>query len=142
MLIQKELEITIDGKGLYNITEIINQAIAKHRIAKGLCTLFIKHTSASLIIQENADPNVLKDIIDFFDRVVPESENYAHKEEGPDDMPAHIKSALTNTSINIVVFNLYCQLQPLILFCLLCAHLLRTTDILPLRLFSKLVLQV
>jgi secondary thiamine-phosphate synthase enzyme len=95
MLIQKELEITIDGKGLYNITEIINQAIAKHRIAKGLCTLFIKHTSASLIIQENADPNVLKDIIDFFDRVVPESENYAHKEEGPDDMPAHIKSALT-----------------------------------------------
>ena len=66
MLIQKELEITIDGKGLYNITEIINQAIAKHRIAKGLCTLFIKHTSASLVIQENADPNVLKDILDFF----------------------------------------------------------------------------
>ena len=103
MLIQKELEITIDGKGLYNITEIINQAIAKHRIAKGLCTLFIKHTSASLIIQENADPNVLKDIIDFFDRVVPETENYAHSEEGPDDMPAHIKSALTNTSINIPI---------------------------------------
>ena len=103
MLIQKELEITIDGKGLYNITEIINQAIAKHRIAKGLCTLFIKHTSASLIIQENADPNVMKDILDFFDRVVPESENYAHREEGPDDMPAHLKTLITNTSVTISV---------------------------------------
>ena len=103
MLIQKELEITVEGKGLYNITEIINQAISKHRISKGFCNLFIKHTSASLIIQENADPNVLKDIENYFDKIVPEDGEYNHNEEGPDDMPAHIKSALTNNQISLSV---------------------------------------
>ena len=103
MLIQKELEITVEGKGLYNITEIINQAISKHRISKGFCNLFIKHTSASLIIQENADPNVLKDIGNYFDKIVPEDGEYNQNEEGPDDMPAHIKSALTNTSLGVPI---------------------------------------
>ena len=103
MLIQKELEITVEGKGLYNITEIINQAISKHRISKGFCNLFIKHTSATLIIQENADPNVLKDIGNYFDKIVPEDGEYNHNEEGPDDMPAHIKSALTNTSLGVPI---------------------------------------
>ena len=73
MLIQKELEIVVEGKGLYNITDIINQAISKHRISKGICTIFIKHTSASLIIQENADPNVLKDLENYFDKIVPKT---------------------------------------------------------------------
>ena len=76
MLIQKELEIVVEGKGLYNITDIINQAISKHRISKGICTIFIKHTSASLIIQENADPNVLKDLENYYDKIVPENDNY------------------------------------------------------------------
>ena len=106
MLIQKELEITIDGKGLYNITEIINQAIAKHRIAKGLCTLFIKHTSASLIVQENADPDVQTDLINYFDKLVPMDKSlYIHTTEGKDDMPAHIKSSLTNNQISLSIKN-------------------------------------
>ena len=103
MLIQKELEIVVEGKGLYNITDIINQAISKHRISKGICTIFIKHTSASLIIQENADPNVLKDLENYYEKIVPENDNYLHSEEGPDDMPAHIKSSLTNTTLSIPI---------------------------------------
>ena len=103
MLIQKELEIVVDGKGLYNITDIINQAISKHRISMGICSLLIKHTSASLIIQENADPNVLKDLENFYDKLVPESNNYIHNEEGPDDMPSHIKSSLTNSTLSIPI---------------------------------------
>ena len=103
MLIQKELEIVVEGKGLYNITDIINQAISKHRISKGICTIFIKHTSASLIIQENADPNVLKDLENYFDKIVPENDNYLHSEEGPDDMPAHVKASLLGSSVSIPI---------------------------------------
>ena len=103
MLIQKELEIVVEGKGLYNITDIINQAISKHRISKGICTIFIKHTSASLIIQENADPNVLKDLENYYDKIVPENDNYFHSEEGPDDMPAHLKTLITNTNLTLSV---------------------------------------
>ena len=105
MLIQKELEIVVEGKGLYNITDIINQAISKHRISKGICTIFIKHTSASLIIQENADPNVLKDIENYYDKMVPENDNYLHSEEGPDDMPAHLKTLITNTNLTVSVVS-------------------------------------
>ena len=104
MLIQKELEIVVEGKGLYNITDIINQAISKHRISKGICTIFIKHTSASLIIQENADPTVLSDLEHFMNKLVPEFDpDYRHTIEGPDDMPAHIRSALTQVSEQIPV---------------------------------------
>ena len=102
-VINLNFSVNTKSKSLNDITYEVSNYVENSKIINGLCTLFIKHTSASLVIQENADPNVLKDIIDFFDRVVPESENYAHKEEGPDDMPAHIKSALTNTSINIPI---------------------------------------
>ena len=105
MLIQKELEIVVEGKGLYNITDIINQAISKHRISKGICTIFIKHTSASLVIQENADPNVLKDLENYYDKIVPENDNYLHSEEGPDDMPAHLKTLITNTNLTVSVVS-------------------------------------
>jgi len=72
----------------------------------GLLTLFIQHTSASLVIQENADPDVVLDLADFFERLVPENDaRYRHTTEGPDDMPAHIRSALTQTSLSIPVFS-------------------------------------
>ena len=103
MFIQKEIEVTIDKKGFYDITPIINEAVSKHRINKGLCSLFIKHTSASLIIQENADPRVLDDLTTFLSNIAPEGDDYSHDEEGPDDMPAPIKSMLTNTEISIPI---------------------------------------
>ena len=103
MFIQKEVEITISDKGFYDITSIVNEAVSKHRIQKGLCSLFIKHTSASLTIQENADPRVLEDLTTFLDKIAPEGDNYAHDDEGLDDMPAHIKSMVTNTEISIPI---------------------------------------
>ena len=72
MFIQKEIEITISDKGFYDITSIVNEAVSKHRIQKGLCSLFIKHTSASLTRQENADPRVLKDLSSYLKGLVPE----------------------------------------------------------------------
>ena len=103
MFIQKEIEITISDKGFYDITSIVNEAVSKHRIQKGLCSLFIRHTSASLTIQENADPRVLEDLTTFLDKIAPEGDNYAHDDEGLDDMPAHIKSMVTNTEISIPI---------------------------------------
>ena len=106
MLIQKELEIVVEGKGLYNITDIINQAISKHRISKGICTIFIKHTSASLIINENYSQNVRNDFETHFNKMVPEGPNhYTHIEEGPDDMPAHIKSSILGNTLIIPIKN-------------------------------------
>ena len=71
----------------------------------GLCTVFVQHTSASLVIQENADPDVCRDLLAWFDRAAPEDGDYRHDAEGPDDMPAHIKSALTATSLSIPVID-------------------------------------
>ena len=103
MFIQKEIEITIKDRGFYNITSIINEAVSKHRIQKGLCSLFIKHTSASLTIQENADPRVLDDLATFLDKIAPEGDDYTHDDEGLDDMPAHIKSMITSTEVSIPI---------------------------------------
>ncbi len=105
MFIQKEIEIKIKDKGIHCITNDINRLIRENEIANGICNVFIKHTSASLIIQENADPSVLDDLNNFYDKLVPESGNYIHSEEGPDDMPAHIKSTLTNSDLNIPIKN-------------------------------------
>ena len=74
-------------------------------IGTGLLTLFTRHTSASLLIQENADPSVLRDLKDFFERIAPEAFAYAHDTEGPDDMPAHVRAALTQTCLSIPVSN-------------------------------------
>ncbi len=79
------------------------QFVAGAKIDTGLLTVFIRHTSASLVIQENADPDVLRDLRDFFERIAPENLAYAHDTEGPDDMPAHIRAALTQTSLSIPV---------------------------------------
>lgn len=97
--------ITIDtpGRGLIEITGKIRELTAASGLRNGIIQLFIQHTSASLIIQENADPDVKTDLIDYFDRIAPEDIGYIHTAEGPDDMPAHIKAALTATSLAIPV---------------------------------------
>ena len=88
------------------LLNMLIENIKSSNIKNGLCTLFIKHTSASLIIQENADPAVLRDIENFFNKLVPEDERlYEHDCEGPDDMPAHIRSLLTSTSLSIPIEN-------------------------------------
>ena len=92
------------GKGLYNITREINLWVTQQKFSTGLLTVFVPHTSASIIIQENADPDVLHDLTKFFQQLVPEgSANYLHRSEGPDDMPAHIRTALTQTQVSIPV---------------------------------------
>ena len=101
---QTALKIKTTGKSLHKITSQVEQAVAKSSVANGLCTVFVRHTSASLLIQENADPDVLLDLENFFAELVPEGANrYVHRAEGLDDMPAHIRSALTHTSENIPV---------------------------------------
>ena len=104
--INLNLNINTKPKYLIDITYEISRQVENSKIKNGLCSLFIQHTSASLIIQENADPSVLRDIESFFRRLVSEDENlYEHNSEGPDDMPAHIRSLLTNTSISIPIIN-------------------------------------
>jgi len=99
-----KLSTSTKGKGLYNITREIKLWVTQQKFSTGLLTIFVPHTSASLIIQENADPDVLHDLTMFFQQLVPEDDpNYLHRSEGPDDMPAHIRSALTQTQISIPV---------------------------------------
>jgi secondary thiamine-phosphate synthase enzyme len=95
--------IPTHGAGLHDFTEAAQSFVRRSGIADGLLTCFIRHTSASLLIQENADPNVQKDLIAALARLAPEDFPYAHDEEGPDDMPSHIKSALTAVSIGVPV---------------------------------------
>jgi secondary thiamine-phosphate synthase enzyme len=98
------LEIATRGKGLYPFTRDVAKWITSTRVQTGLLTLFIQHTSASLVIQENADPDVVLDLADFFERLVPENDpRYRHTTEGPDDMPSHIRAALTQTHLSIPV---------------------------------------
>ena len=99
-----KLSISTKGKGLYNSTREIKLWVTQQKFSTGLLTIFVPHTSASIIIQENADPDVLHDLTKFFQQLVPEgSANYLHRSEGLDDMPAHIRSALTQTQISIPV---------------------------------------
>ncbi|MEM1392663.1 MAG: secondary thiamine-phosphate synthase enzyme YjbQ [Cyanobacteria bacterium P01_H01_bin.150] len=100
---QKLLRVSTLGKSLYNITSKIEAIVADSGVETGLCTLFLRHTSASLLIQENADPNVLEDLANFMAKLVPESANYIHDDEGSDDMPAHIRTAITHTSEHIPI---------------------------------------
>lgn len=101
---QTALRLKTTGKSLHEITSKVEQAVAESAIKTGLCTIFVRHTSASLIIQENADPDVRQDLENFFAQLVPEdSMRYIHSSEGADDMPAHIRSVLTRTSEHIPV---------------------------------------
>jgi secondary thiamine-phosphate synthase enzyme len=103
---QKQQTITIEtkGQGLTEFTREAEAFVAASGIGTGLLTLYCRHTSASLLIQENADRDVLRDLGEFFRRIIPEDSPWiAHRTEGPDDMPAHIKSALTQTSLGVPV---------------------------------------
>jgi secondary thiamine-phosphate synthase enzyme len=101
---QKAVSLKTVGKSLHNITNQIEKIVNESQIKTGLCIVFVRHTSASLIIQENADSDVLRDLANFFAKLVPEdSMAYLHSAEGLDDMPAHIRSALTNTSEQIPI---------------------------------------
>tara|TARA_B100001540_G_scaffold279227_1_gene267914 strand:- start:382 stop:804 length:423 start_codon:yes stop_codon:yes gene_type:complete len=103
-MIQKffDLEIITNGQRLYNFTNETNKWIEKYNFSNGIINLSILHTSASLLVQENADPDVQEDLINFFDKLVPMDLNlYKHNTEGKDDMPAHIKSSLTNNQISL-----------------------------------------
>jgi secondary thiamine-phosphate synthase enzyme len=105
-MIQKfyNLQINTNGQKLYEFTNQTVQWISKSNFKNGILNLSIQHTSASLIIQENADPDVQTDLINYFDKLVPMNDKlYFHTTEGKDDMPAHIKSALTNNQISISV---------------------------------------
>ena len=98
------LEIETNGQNLYEFTDQINLWIEKNKFKEGIINLSILHTSASLIIQENADPDVKTDLLDYFDKLAPMNNKfYKHTTEGKDDMPAHIKSALTNNQISLSV---------------------------------------
>ena len=101
----KTLKIITKGQGLYEFTSDIVKHINNIKIKNGLLTVYVKHTSCSLLIQENADSDVQKDLLSFFSKIVPENENYIHQSKGSDDMPAHIKSALTQTSLSIPIEN-------------------------------------
>ncbi|MCQ3830954.1 YjbQ family protein [Microbulbifer elongatus] len=98
-----KLEIVVNGQGLHEFTADVNRWLASQNVfGSGLCTLFIQHTSASLLIQENADPSARVDLENWLNRLVPESDPlYTHTLEGPDDMPAHIKASLTACSLGI-----------------------------------------
>ena len=94
------------GQGLYDVTHKVAEVVARAGVDECLVTVFLRHTSASLLIQENADPSVQKDLSTFFGNLVPESEElYTHTAEGADDMPAHIKAALTQSSLTIPVMD-------------------------------------
>ena len=98
------LKLTVGSQGLYDITHKVTELVNSAGLDEGLVTLFIRHTSASLLIQENVDPSAKADLENWLNRLVPEEDAlYTHTVEGPDDMPAHIKAALTATSVSIPV---------------------------------------
>ena len=100
------LEIVTNGQKLYEFTDKIIEWIKEKKFNNGILNLSIQHTSASLIVQENADPDVKTDLLNYFDKLVPMDKNlYVHTTEGKDDMPAHIKSALTNNQISLSIKN-------------------------------------
>jgi secondary thiamine-phosphate synthase enzyme len=94
---QSTLELATRGRGFTDATGEVRAVVAESGVAVGLCSVFVQHTSASLVVQENADPAVLRDLARWMERIAPESERYEHDAEGPDDMPSHLRSAVTRT---------------------------------------------
>ena len=110
-MFQETLEITTHGRGTQNITREIQDAVGQSGVQTGLCHVFVQHTSASLILCENADPDVRHDLESWFVREVPDGDpGYRHHMEGPDDMPAHIRSILTNMDLTLPVSEGRCAL--------------------------------
>ena len=111
MVIQKSFVISTPGRGIQEITENIDTIIAASEISEGLCNIFIQHTSASLLICENADIDVRKDLETFMSRIVPDGDpDFLHNAEGVDDMPAHIRSVLTQAELSVPIVNSQCEL--------------------------------
>ncbi len=111
MTVQHRIEITTRGRGTYEITVDIQDTVAKSGIATGLCNIFLQHTSASLILCENADPDVQRDLEAFAQQLVPDGDPlFSHTMEGPDDMPAHIRTVLTSNSLSIPINAASCLL--------------------------------
>jgi len=102
----RSFNVRTPGQGLHEITELVSALVRESDIDEGLCTVFIRHTSASLTIQENADPSARRDLEMWLNRLVPEGDrDFTHTAEGPDDMPSHIKSIITNVSLSIPVIE-------------------------------------
>jgi secondary thiamine-phosphate synthase enzyme len=99
------LTIESKGRGLIEFTSQVLRWLASEKFSTGLLTVYCRHTSASLLIQENADPDVQTDLQNYFEKIAPESNEYIHSAEGPDDMPAHLRAALTQTSLSIPIVD-------------------------------------
>lgn len=102
---QRTLSIRTQGRGFTDVTREVAAVVAEAGVGVGLCSVFIQHTSASLVIQENADPSVLRDLGRWMAKLAPEGTDYEHHEEGPDDMPGHLRSAITRTGETIPVMG-------------------------------------
>ena len=107
---QEILIVDTPGKGFTNITTRLQAIVSRSGLRIGQCLVFVRHTSASLVIQENADPAVLRDLERWMSELVPEGRAWEHDDEGPDDMPAHIRSVLTNVSLSVPIANGHLQL--------------------------------
>ena len=107
----EQLEVATRGRGLVDISTQVQAVVARSGVQVGLCNVFIHHTSASLLITENADPEVQRDLERFFARIVPDGDPlFRHTEEGPDDMPGHVRAALTQVSLGVPVRAGRCEL--------------------------------
>lgn len=104
--LQEVLELRTSGRGLFDLSERVAAVVGASGVATGLCVVWCLHTSCSLVVQENADPSVRSDLLDWLERLAPDGDpRYAHSAEGPDDMPAHLRSAVTRTSESIPVVD-------------------------------------
>jgi secondary thiamine-phosphate synthase enzyme len=111
MITQKELRISTQGRGTYDLSRQVQEAVAASGVKTGLCSVFVRHTSASLMLCENADPAVMQDLETFMQYLVPDGDPmFTHIDEGPDDMPAHVRSILTQSDLNIPVTDGRCVL--------------------------------
>jgi secondary thiamine-phosphate synthase enzyme len=111
VIAQSETRVSTNGRGTYDLTRGVQDAVRKSGIRSGLCHVFVCHTSASLMLCENADPSVLRDMETFMSRQVPDGDAmFTHTAEGPDDMPAHVRSILTGSDLNIPVMEGRCAL--------------------------------
>ena len=111
MLVQQNLQVDTRGRGTFDLTADVQSVVRQSGITSGICNVFIRHTSASLMICENADPDVLRDLETFMSRLVPDGDSmFTHTAEGPDDMPAHVRTILTQSDLNVPVTGGRCAL--------------------------------
>jgi secondary thiamine-phosphate synthase enzyme len=100
---QRTLQVNTRGRGFTDVTQAVGEIVAEAGVGVGLCSVFLQHTSASLVVQENADPAVLRDLERWMSRLAPEAQSYEHDDEGPDDMPGHLRASITRTSETLPV---------------------------------------